>query len=205
MATTSSTRRDFAALEARRMKAASLFGQGKSQADVVRMLHVSRQSASRWHADWKAHGRRGLKAAGRAGRKSRLTEKEIRKVERRLLRGAKAHGYTTDLWTLPRIAKLIKKTCGVSYHPGHVWRVMRQMGWSCQKPERRAKERDEAAIERWVKETWPSIKKKPAVSAPPSSFRTNRDFLSVPPSAAHGRRGGRPRPSSIPSHGKGSP
>ena len=194
MTTKCSPQRNFEALEARRMKAAALFAQGKSQADVVRVLHVSRQSASRWHPDWKAHGRTGLKAAGRAGRKPRLTQKQIRRVEQQLLRGPKAHGYKTDLWTLPRIATLIKKTCGVSYHPGHVWRVMRQMGWSCQKPVRRAKERDEEAIERWVKEEWPCIKKKPNASAPRSSSRMNRDSHSVRASAAPGhQKGKRPR------------
>ena len=162
METKPRTQRDFKALEARRMKAAALFQEGKSQADVVHTLHVSRQSASRWYADWKARGLRGLKAAGRAGRKSRLTARQLRKVEAELLRGPKAHGYATELWTLPRVATVIKKTCGVSYHPGHVWRVMRQMGWSCQKPTRRAKERDEVAIERWLKVEWPRIKKNPS-------------------------------------------
>jgi len=193
MATTSSTRRDFKALEARRMEAAALFKQGKSQAEVVRTLHVSRQTASRWHADWKDRGRKGLKAAGRAGRKPRLTSKQIRQIEAQLLQGPKAHGYATELWTLPRIAKIIKKTCGVSYHPGHVWRLMRQMRWSCQKPVRRAKERDEAAIERWVKEKWPRIKKKPNACVQPLSSKTNPVSRNDPVSAEPGRQRGRRR------------
>lgn len=166
MATASSTQRDFKALEARRMEAVALFKQGKSQAEATRALGVSRQTASRWYAAWKAHGKKGLKAAGRAGRKPRLAPKQLREIEAQLLRGPKAHGYATELWTLPRIAKVIKETCGVSYHPGHVWRLLRQMGWSCQKPTRRAKERDEEAIERWVKVQWPRIKKKPDACEP---------------------------------------
>jgi transposase len=193
MATTSRARRDFEALEGRRMKAAALFGQGKSQAEVVRALQVSRQTASRWHADWKARGKNGLKAAGRAGRKPRLTPGQLRKVEAELLRGPKAHGYATELWTLPRVAGVIKKSCGVSYHPGHVWRLLRQMGWSCQTPTRRAKERDEEAIERWVKEKWPQIKKKPDACVQRLSSKTNPVSRSDPASAEPGRRGGKRR------------
>ena len=78
-----------------------------------------------------------------------------------LLKGAVAHGYSTDLWTLPRVAEVIAKTFGVHYHPAHVWKILRGEGWSCQKPERRARERDEEAIDRWRAERWPHIKKRP--------------------------------------------
>jgi transposase len=79
-----------------------------------------------------------------------------------LLQGAVAHGYGTALWTLPRVADLIARTFGVHYHPAHVWKVLRGEHWSCQKPERQARERDDAAIERWRTERWPHIKKRPA-------------------------------------------
>jgi transposase len=78
-----------------------------------------------------------------------------------LLKGATAHGFSTDLWTLPRVATVIARTYGVQYHPAHVWKILRGEGWSCQKPERRAKERDELAIQRWRTERWPHIKKRP--------------------------------------------
>jgi transposase len=77
-----------------------------------------------------------------------------------LLRGARAAGFRTDLWTLRRVAQVIEHHFGVKYHPGHVWYLLRAMGWSPQKPERRARERDEAAIARWREEAWPQLEKK---------------------------------------------
>ncbi|MEW5993216.1 MAG: winged helix-turn-helix domain-containing protein [Candidatus Zixiibacteriota bacterium] len=169
------------------MAAAALFEQGGTQAEVVRACHVSRQTASRWYAVWEKQGRRGLWAAGRAGRKPRLNARQVAKVEAALLRGPTAHGYATELWTLPRIAQVILRVCGVRYHPGHVWRLLGQMGWSCQKPARRAKERDEAAIRHWVQHDWPRIKKKPGPSGPRSSSSMSRASRSVPASGGPGR------------------
>jgi transposase len=154
-----SRRRDFAALEKRRFEGAQLFAQGKSRAEVARLLGVSRQSAGRWHEAWRQSGRAGLNAAGRAGRKPRLTAAQLKQVEQELLRGPTAHGYATDLWTLARIARLIKQVTGVRYHVGHVWKVMRAMGWTLQRPEHQAKERDEEAIQRWLKRRWPQRKR----------------------------------------------
>src|SRR3989304_2212551 len=82
------------------------------------------------------------------------------KLPNSLLRGARAHGFSTDLWTLPRVAEVIARTSGVRYHPAHVWKILRGEGWSCQKPERRARERDEDAIKQWRAERWPHIKKR---------------------------------------------
>jgi transposase len=78
-----------------------------------------------------------------------------------LLKGAKAAGFPTDLWTCPRVAQLIRESFSVTYHVDHVGRLLRDLGWSPQKPQRRAVERDEAEIQRWVKEEWPRVKKKP--------------------------------------------
>ncbi|PIW33817.1 MAG: transposase [bacterium (Candidatus Ratteibacteria) CG15_BIG_FIL_POST_REV_8_21_14_020_41_12] len=155
-------RRDFAALESRRMEAASLFRQGRKQADVARALGVSREAVSQWHRIWKSEGKKGLKAAGRAGRKPKLEPRQIKKVERELLKGPLVHGYATDLWTLERIAHLIKKCTRVNYHPGHVWKLLGQLNWSCKKPAKQAKERDEKAIQGWVGHRWACIKKNSA-------------------------------------------
>ena len=81
-------------------------------------------------------------------------------MEKELLRGATAHGYATDLWSLPRVAQLISRVTGVSYHPGHVWRILRQMGWSLQRPTLKAKERNEEKINQWKTQTWEEVKKK---------------------------------------------
>jgi transposase len=76
-----------------------------------------------------------------------------------LLKGATAHGYASQLWTLPRVAEVIVRHFGVRYHPAHVWKLLRACGWSAQKPQRRARERDEAEIEQWRRQRWPHIKK----------------------------------------------
>jgi len=155
-------RRDFVELERRRQRAGALFAAGKSQADVARELGVSRQSVSRWHLDFKASGTSGLAAAGRAGRTPMLTDAQLAGLERELEKGPQAHGYPTDMWTLARVAEVIEKTTGIAYHPGHVWKILRnKLGWSRQRPARRAAERDDEAIARWVAKDWPRVKKTP--------------------------------------------
>jgi len=153
---------DYATEQRRRLKAGRLFANGSCQAEVVRRLGVCRQSASRWYQAWHNGGQQGLRGAGRTGRRSKLSGDELCGLEACLLAGASAHGYDTELWTLRRIANLIRRQFGVSYHPGHVWKLLGQLGWSCQRPERRARERDERAIRRWLRYRWPRIKKKPA-------------------------------------------
>jgi transposase len=81
-------------------------------------------------------------------------------------------GYSTELWTLRRVAEVIERTTGVAYHQGHVWRLLRGLGWSRQKPARQAAERNRDAIEAWVKERWPDLKRGPSESEPGSSSRT---------------------------------
>jgi transposase len=155
-------KRDFEELEERRLRAHSLLKAGLSDAEVARQLGVHRQSVGRWKKQIAEHGRGGLKKAGRAGRKSRLSEAELKKIERKLKEGPETLGYETGLWTLQRVAELIKQECGVKYHPGHVWWLLGKMGWSCQRPTGRALERDEVSIERWKKKRWPGLKKKPS-------------------------------------------
>ncbi len=95
---------------------------------------------------------------GRWGRPSRLSDPDWRRVERALLAGAVAQGFDTELWTLPRVAAVIWRLTGVSYHPGHVWWLLRRHHWSPQRPARRATERDDDEIARWRAEEWPRIK-----------------------------------------------
>ena len=142
------------------MEAARLLRQGLSQSEVARRVKVHRQSVSRWATELEESGRAGLKKAGRAGRKPLLSDSDLRKVESKLKQGAQARGYTTALWTTSRVADLIEQECGVRYHPAHVWRLLQQLGWSCQRPGKRALERDEQKIERWKKQRWPGLKKK---------------------------------------------
>ena len=172
-------RRDFEGMEQRRKRAARMFARGVTQADVARELAVSRQSVSRWHAEWQSGGTRALKAAGRAGRMPRLTDTQLRRVDRALRRGPRAHGFATDLWTLDRVATVIEAETGVRYHPGHVWKLLRdKLGWSRQRPARRAIERDDEAIARWVAEEWPRIKRGLVDAGRGSSSRTNPESRS---------------------------
>lgn len=156
----SSSHRDRLALEQRRKKAANLFAQGLSQSEVARKLEVSREASRKWHDVWKQKGSIGLKSAGKPGPKPQLTPQKLKKVEKALLKGPVAQGFTTQIWTLSRIAAMIKKVAGVKYGTTRVWQILAVMNWTCQKPKSRPSERDEKAIHYWLKTTWPRIKKK---------------------------------------------
>jgi transposase len=168
--------RDLKALERRRLKAARLFAHGTCQAKVARALGVSPQTASRWHARWQQGGTRALCAPARQGRPPKLTPLQLRQLERALLKGARGHGFDEELWTLRRVAEVIWRLAGVRYHPGHVWRILRGLGWSVQRPVRVAAERDEQAIARWVAEDWPAIKQTPTRAKPGCASWTSPRF-----------------------------
>jgi transposase len=147
-------------MEQRRMCAVDLFEQGVIPAEIARQFGVSHQIVSDWRTAWRQSGRDALRAAGRAGRPPKLSSDQLAEVEAALANGAEANGYTTDLWTLPRVAEVIERLSGVAYHPGHVWYIVRdRLDWSWQRPARRAVERDDAALARWVKQRWPQLKK----------------------------------------------
>lgn len=160
--------RDHAELEKRRNKAATLFNQGCSAPEVARRFGVARQVADRWKDAWEQGGKGALSSKGSAGRKPKLTGEQTQRVTEALLAGPAVQGYKTNLWTLPRVAALIEDLTGVRYHPGHVWRLLGASGFSCQRPERRAVERDEKAIRRWQRVEWPALKKRPASKDEPS-------------------------------------
>ena len=153
-------RRDFAAMEERRMRAADLFEQGVRPAEIARQLGVCHQIVSDWRGAWRRSGRDGLRAAGRAGRLPKLSREQLTRVEVELIKGAEANGYPNDLWTLKGAAEVIERVTGVSYHPARVWYILRHgLNWSWQRPARRATERNDEAIQRWVKRRWPQLKK----------------------------------------------
>ena len=131
-------RRDFAALEERRMEAARLLRQGLSQSQVARAVGVHRQSVSRWARELEESGVRGLRKAERTGRPAKLTPAQLRDLERALKRGPEALGFASGLWTASRVRDLIEYRTGVRYHEDHVWRILRKLGWTCQRPSGRA-------------------------------------------------------------------
>jgi transposase len=156
-------------LQVRRMIAGQLLLEGKGVREVARLVKASPSSVSRWQEELEEGSLEALKAKPHPGRRPRLTPEQKEELEQVLLAGPLEAGFTTDLWTLARVAQVIAERFGVTYHPGHVWYILRDMGWSCQKPERRARERDEAAIARWRKEKWPEVKKR-AVTTEKVSF-----------------------------------
>jgi transposase len=128
----------------------------------------------RWRDAWRRRGAESLKVRSSPGRPAKLNASQRRRLVTLLLKGPVTHGYHTNLWTTARIAELIAREFGVRYHRDHVGRLMHSLGWSHQKPEIRAVERDEKAIARWKREDWPRVKKTLRGWAPTSSSPTNR-------------------------------
>ncbi len=160
---------DAQALKARRLEGWRLLQEeGLPQAEVARRLKVSRQSVSRWAgASAQALGR-----VRRSGRKSRLEEAERAGLRAALVAGARKAGYPNELWTLRRVREFIARQYGHRFSTVHVWRLLRQLGFTPQRPASRASERDEAAIARWKTDEWPRLKKKPAGSGARSCSST---------------------------------
>src|SRR5215471_476515 len=153
--------RDHHAMEQRRMRAADLFERDMIPAEIARRVGVAHQVVSEWRKAWRQGGREALRSAGPAGRKSRLTDAQFAEVTTALINGAETNGYATDIWTVPRVAEVIEHITGVAYHPGHVWYLLHdQLGWTWQRPARRAKERDDDAIQQWVRKRWLQLKKR---------------------------------------------
>lgn len=148
-------------LQRRRERAWSLLHQGYAPVEVARMVGVDRRSVRRWKAASRKRGRKALQARPIPGRPRKLDAAALTWLEQDLLAGAREAGFPTDLWTCPRVVRLIRNRFGVHYHSSGVWRLLRSLGWTPQKPQRRAVERHEREIRRWIKQDWPRIKKKP--------------------------------------------
>lgn len=147
--------------EARRIRAAELFDQGHhSHAEIARMLGVCSDSVRRWKRLWEQGGMAALRRRPATGRPPKLTAEQVEQVRTALGQGALAHGFASALWTLERVGLVVARTTGVELSLSAVWRLLTQkLGWSLQRPQRKAVERDEAEIARWVAHEWPRIKK----------------------------------------------
>lgn len=179
--------------QARRLQAAELFTQDLSNAEIGRRLHVSRQTVSGWYQTWKEQGTDGLKVQ-LPGRSCRLSQEQKEQIRQALAQGPEANGFETPLWTLERITQLIDKLTGISYHPGHVWYLMADLDWTCQKPEPIARERNQAQIDHFVEEEFPRVKKGRSSEGPSSLSTMRAASPSNPACDVPGHRGGR-RPS----------
>lgn len=148
-------------LEKRRVRAINLLQQGLQPVEVARQLGVDRRTVRSWKAAFRKRGLAGIKSRPTPGRPIRLTRSQMQSLRGALMRGPRRCGFTTDLWTCSRVRDYVKSHFNVTYHSAHLSRIMHAFGWSVQRPQRRAIERDEKAIQHWVKNTWPNIKKKP--------------------------------------------
>ena len=151
-----------AELESRRRRAVRLLQAGDTLSTVARTVGAAVSAVWQWRETFRRKGDKGLAARPAPGRPRKLTSRQRQRLPKLLAVGAQAYGYRNDLWTTRRIAAVIERELGVEYHPAHVSRILADLGWSCQKPERRALERNEAAIEHWKRHRWVEIKKKPA-------------------------------------------
>lgn len=156
-------------LEMRRRRAIRLLDDGLTLHEVARRIGCHASSVMRWRDARDKHGDKGLKPKPVPGRPRKLTVRQRKRLVALLKKGAMAHGYRTELWTTARIAELIERSFAVHYHRDHVGRLMASLGWSYQKPERRALQRNEEAIEEWKRKEWPRIKKTPKNWVPISS------------------------------------
>jgi transposase len=143
--------------EARRLQAWHLLQQGWSQRQIAAALGVSAGAVSQWMKRARQGGPEALRHRPRPGAPCRLTAEQLARLPALLRQGAEAYGFRGQVWTCGRIAAVIRREFGISYHPVHVGRLLQALGWSPQKPARRARQRDEAAITRWREDTWPAI------------------------------------------------
>ena len=153
-------------LEFRRREAVRLRESGLSTSRIAHRLGTTRRSIDRWLRAARRRGMDALRAKPAPGRPPKLSKTERRALAACLLKGALASGYPTDLWTCPRIGQVIRQRFGIDFHVDYLPRLMASLGFSCQRPERRAIERDERTIRRWSEQDWPRIKKKPLASEP---------------------------------------
>ena len=158
-------------LEQRRLRAIELLRQGLQPHEVASRLGVDRRSVRRWKRAYRTSGSTALKAKPVPGRPTKLSAQQQRALVKMVLQSPLAFGFSTELWTCRRIAQLVRREFGVEYHPDHLGRLLHRCGLTPQRPHRLAKERDERAIRRWVREEWPRLKKKPGASERTSSSR----------------------------------
>jgi len=152
--------RDPETLEERRISSAELFRKGLPEAEIARKLGVTPQAVHGWHQTYRQQGTNGLKKHPHTGRPPSLTSQQRKKLDRLLREGATASGYSTDIWTAERVRDLVKRQFQITYTTVGVWKLLRRMGFTWQRPRRHPRERDDQAIANWLAEQWPKLEKK---------------------------------------------
>ena len=149
----------------KRLRAGRMLKAGKRPAEVAQAVGVARQTVYTWKALLDEGGIDALRAVPPRGRPAKLDEVQLVGLRRALLQSPTEHGFGTELWTLKRVATLVERLYGVKYGQTQIWRILGALGFSAQKPERRAVERDDDAVRQWQRRTWPRLKKKPSAKA----------------------------------------
>jgi transposase len=149
----------------KRIRAARLLQRGKTPAQIAREVGVARQTVYTWKALFDEGGIDALRDVRLRGRPARLDANQLEALRRALLDKPTDHGFGTDLWTLKRVGVVIKRLHGVKYSATQIWRILGALGFSPQKPDKRALERNEDVVQHWKRNTWPALKKKPGAMA----------------------------------------
>jgi len=179
--------------EYRRMRALELSGQGWKQRDIARALGVTEGAVSQWLKAARQGGAAALRRRPIPGARPKLTEAQRAELADLLDQGAEAAGFRGEFWTTGRIAALIRRRFGVRYHPAHVSRLVRRLGFSVQKPARQASQRDDAEVDRWWRERWPELKRRAEAEGRTIVFIDEAGFYLLPALVrTYARRGQRP-------------
>ena len=146
----------------KRLRAGRMLLAGKRPAEVALAVGVARQTMYTWKRLLDEGGIAALRAVPGRGRPAKLDEAQLEEVRRVVLQKPTEHGFGTDLWTLKRVGSVIKRLYCVQFGQTQIWRILGALGFSAQKPEKRAIERNEDAVRQWKRRTWPGLKKKPS-------------------------------------------
>ncbi len=149
----------------RRKQAWALFRAGWKQGDIAEAMGVSTAAVSQWIKRGRSGGTKALETPKTGGRPAGLSQAERERLVKLLAKGAEAFGFRGAVWNNPRVAQLIEREFGIHYHPAHVSRILKELGWTPQKPIVRAKQQKPEEIERWWRERWPKLKKRPSKKA----------------------------------------
>lgn len=156
--------------EGRRLRAWELAAQGWKASRIAEALGVTRGAVSQWLKAGREGGREALRRRPRGHPAAKLTAEQRAKLPELLAKGAEAYGFIGEVWTTARVAEVIRREFGVRHHPAHVSRILQAVRWTVQKPVRRARQRDEAAITAWRAERMPALQAKPGRRSAPSSM-----------------------------------
>lgn len=174
--------RDGAHRVATRLHAIVLNMEGKTAPDIASILNVHRSKVSIWLQNWQQEGIDGILEGHRSGRPPRLSENQRKHLADILDSGPVAYGFSSGVWASPMVARVIEDEFSIKYHPAHVSRILHELGFSVQRPKKILAQADQAEQSRWIRYTYPNIKKKPSPKGRQSSSKTKQVSGKIPPS-----------------------